>query len=63
MTDQQAIAIIEALRSSTQRQAIVEVCDWVLAMAARDAVSAARKAHRNEYMKQLMARRRAARKR
>jgi hypothetical protein len=62
MTDQEAITIVEGLRRNTENPAILAVCDWVLALAQRDAVSAARRAHRNEYMKALMKRRRAQKK-
>jgi hypothetical protein len=62
MTDQEAIAIVEGLRRATGSQAIIAVCDWVLALARRDAVGAARRAARNDYMKRLMRRRREARK-
>ena len=56
MTDQEAVRIVEGLRSSTQNPVIAEVCDWVLAMAQRDAVAMARRAHRNAYMAALMRR-------
>jgi hypothetical protein len=62
MTDQAAVAIVEGLRRNSQDPAIVAVCDWVLALARRDAVNAARRAHRNRYMKALMKRRRAQKK-
>jgi hypothetical protein len=58
VTDQEAVAIVESLRRNTQSPAIVAVCDWVLALARREAVSATRRARRNEYMKALMRRRR-----
>jgi hypothetical protein len=57
LTDEQGVALTEDLRRNTQSVAVAALCDWVLALAQRDAVSAARRAHRNEYMKALMRRR------
>ena len=62
MTDQEAVAIVEDLRRNSQDPAIAALCGWILAMAEKQAVSAARRAHRNEYMKALMKRRRAEKK-
>jgi hypothetical protein len=62
VTDQEAIAIVESLRDGTKNLSIRAVCEWVLALAQREAVSAARRARRNAYMAALMRRKRAAQK-
>jgi hypothetical protein len=62
MTDQEAIAIVESIRAGTEDPSIRAVCDWILALARRQAVSAARRAHRNAYMAALMRPKRAAQK-
>ena len=68
LTDQQAVSLFEDMRHTTQSVAVAALCDWALALARRQqeavafslAIVAARKAHRREYMRDFMRRRRAA---
>jgi hypothetical protein len=53
MTDAEAVAIVESLRHGTESPSIRAVCDWVLALAERQAVQTARRAARNAYMSKL----------